>query len=115
MTTTDTRMIKFDMGLPYCIVWTDESTSLFVYMSNRAARSPDNCVLPRRALPRLAPDSDLGASSTPTFKQGVSHAANARVYVAISRSKPVRCLSYISIRAVAPHLAIFFFLLSRYP
>lgn len=54
MTTTDTRMIKFDMRLPYCIVWTDESTSLCEYVSNRAARSPSNCVLafPRRALPR---------------------------------------------------------------
>lgn len=54
MTTSDTRMIKFGMGLPYCIVWTDESTSLFVYMSNRAARSPNNCVLAFPGAPCLA-------------------------------------------------------------
>lgn len=59
-----------DDALLYCF-GTDESTSLFLYVSNRAARPPNNCVLAFPGSTCLAwLLSKLGVSSTPTFKQG---------------------------------------------
>jgi hypothetical protein len=101
--------------MPYRIVWTGGLTLLFpLYV--QPGCSPSRHLRPR--IPRLAlPRSSFEARVRllQLSSRGVSHAANARVYVAISRSKLVRCLSYISIKMVVCASSCPFVLLSSHP
>lgn len=106
---------KVNMGddaLFHCLdMRVDLTIPLFVHPSCSLAQhlSPR---IPRLALPRSSFEARVHLLQLSS--RGVSHAANARVYVAISRSKLVRYLSYISIKMVCTS-SCSFVLLSSYP
>lgn len=101
---------EFDMGddaLLHCLDRRVDFTISFICPTGLLTSQHLRPRIPRLALPRSSFEARVHLLQLSS--RGVSHAANARVYVAISRSKLVRCLSYIPIKMVVPHHARSFY------